>query len=181
VSAAAVALGRQLDEPLGVYAPLVRLLEELASMLMQVRPSVYTARPFLGMSGSIGEHVRHVLDHVAPLATAAPHDILTYDERVRGTSVEADSTAALATIVRMKALLTTADSAHFDQPITVTAILSRGREPVAMRSTLRRELAFVISHTVHHQALIAMLLAAAGHAAPQTFGLAPSTPTLGRS
>jgi uncharacterized damage-inducible protein DinB len=181
MSAAAVVLARELDAALGPYAPLIRLLDEVAGMLMQVRPSVYTARPFLGISGSIGEHVRHVLDHVAPLATAGPHDILTYDERVRGTSVEADSAAALATIVRIKAVLTTADSPNLDQPITVTAILSRGREPVAMRSTLRRELAFVISHTVHHQALIAMLLAAAGHAAPETFGLAPSTPRVGRS
>ena len=49
-----------------------------------------------------------------------------------------------------------------------------------MRSTLRRELAFVISHTVHHQALIAMLLAVAGLQVPESFGLAPSTPRLAR-
>lgn len=181
MSAAAVALGRELDDALGIYSPLVRLLDELASVLMQVRPAVYTARPLLGVSGSIGEHVRHVLDHIAALATGGQHDILTYDRRVRGTSIEADSAAALDAILRMKAILTTADNLRLDQPIMMTAILSRGREPVSMRSTLRRELAFVLSHTVHHQALIAMLLAVAADGVPDSFGLAPSTPHLART
>jgi uncharacterized damage-inducible protein DinB len=47
-----------------------------------------------------------------------------------------------------------------------------------MRTTRRRELAFVISHTVHHQALIAVLVALAGGEIPEAFGLAPTTPRL---
>ena len=33
-------------------------------------------------------------------------------------------------------------------------------------STLARELAFVVSHTIHHQAIIGVLLAIHGHAVP---------------
>jgi uncharacterized damage-inducible protein DinB len=181
VSVAVTEPGRALDDALGVYAPLVRLLDELASVLMQVQPAVYTARPLLGVSGSIGEHVRHVLDHIAALATGGRHDVLSYDRRVRGTSIETDSAAALDAILQMKSILTAVDEVRLDEPITVTAVLSRGREPVWMRSTLGRELAFVLSHTVHHQALIAMLLAVGGTAVPESFGLAPSTPRLARS
>ena len=35
---------------------------------------------------------------------------------------------------------------------------------------------FVLQHTIHHQALVALLLAARGVAVPHTFGYAPSTP-----
>lgn len=180
MSAVATAVARELDAAIGACAPLVRLLDELASMLMQVSPSVYTARPLLGVSGSIGEHVRHALDHVAAFAAAGQDEVLTYDGRERGTPVESDSGAALRAILRLKTALTTGASEGLDRPVAVTAVLSRGREPVSMRSTLRRELAFVVSHTVHHQALIAMLLAVAGTDVPHSFGLAPSTPRLAR-
>ena len=183
MSAAAAALRRDLHDALGIYAPLVRVLDELASMLMQVTPSAYTARPLLGVSGSIGEHVRHALDHVTAFAAARQPQVLTYDRRERGTAVEGDSGAALGAVLRIKAALTatTTAAARLDEPIAVSAILSRGSEPVSMRSTLGRELAFVVSHTVHHQALIAMLLAVNGSGVPDSYGLAPSTPRLAGS
>ena len=40
-------------------------------------------------------------------------------------------------------------------------------------STLGRELAYVNSHTIHHQALIAVLLELAGVPVPDHLGLAP--------
>jgi uncharacterized damage-inducible protein DinB len=45
-------------------------------------------------------------------------------------------------------------------------------------STHARELAFVISHTIHHCALMAVLLAVQGIPVPYRFGYAPSTPLL---
>ncbi len=42
-------------------------------------------------------------------------------------------------------------------------------------STVRRELQFLLSHTVHHFALIAVLLERFEIAVPDDFGIAPST------
>ena len=42
-------------------------------------------------------------------------------------------------------------------------------------STVRRELQFLLSHTVHHFALIAVLLERFSIAVPDDFGIAPST------
>jgi hypothetical protein len=42
-------------------------------------------------------------------------------------------------------------------------------------SSLRRELQFLISHTIHHYALIATLCARDGFELPADFGVAPST------
>jgi uncharacterized damage-inducible protein DinB len=47
---------------------------------------------------------------------------------------------------------------------------------VAGWSTLARELAFVVHHTIHHQAMIAVLFACQGHTVADSFGLAPATP-----
>jgi len=153
-----------------------RLLDALGSVLLQVSQAAYTAKPLPEVSGSVGEHVRHVLDHVAALAAARPHGVLTYDRRERGTAIETDSGAALRGIFRLKAALGDLDDATLRSSILVITILERGQPPVATWSTLNRELAFVISHTIHHQALIATLLAIGGGDVPEAFGVAPSTP-----
>ena len=157
---------------------LARLLDDLTAVLLQLSPEVYTAKSFPHVSGSIGEHVRHILDHVAAFATARPHGAMTYDMRERGTSVETDLGAALRTILRLKAMLAGMTDDYLAAPIVVSSILSRDEPPVSARSTLRRELAFVVSHTIHHQGLIAVLLAIIGVNGPDAFGLAPSTPKL---
>jgi hypothetical protein len=42
-------------------------------------------------------------------------------------------------------------------------------------SSLARELQFTLSHTVHHYALIALILRLQGFAPPADFGVAPAT------
>jgi len=160
---------------------LTRLLDDLTTVLLQVSRDVYVTKPLPHVSGSIGEHVRHVLDHVAACAAARPHGALTYDTRERGTTVETDPGAALRTILRLKAMLAGMTDEHLAAPVIVASVLSRGDPAVSARSTLSRELAFVVNHTVHHQALIAMLLAVIGVETPDAFGLAPSTPRIAES
>ena len=48
-------------------------------------------------------------------------------------------------------------------------------EPEWSTSSVRRELLFLLSHTVHHNALVKELLRARGHALADDFGVAPST------
>jgi uncharacterized damage-inducible protein DinB len=66
--------------------------------------------------------------------------------------------------------------AWLQQPIEVDAVVDPSGGSITTWSTVGRELAFVMSHTTHHQALIAMLLATMGVAAPAWFGYAPATP-----
>ena len=160
---------------------ITRLLDDLAAVLLQLPPAVYTVKPLETVSGSIGEHVRHVLDHVAAFATARPYGSLTYDTRERGTLVERDLGAALRTILRLKAMLANLTDEDLSAPVTVSSMLTRDQAPVSARSTLRRELAFVVNHTIHHQALIAVLLSVIGIDTPDAFGLAPSTPRIAQS
>jgi uncharacterized damage-inducible protein DinB len=152
-------------------------LDALMRLVMTLPPDVYAART-VRSCGAIGDHVRHVLDHAAALAGAPAALPLSYDHRTRGTAVERDPGAALREMMRLDAALERFSARSMDQPIAVTAILTDdGRESTSW-STLGRELAFVLSHTIHHQAMIALLVEGLGRPpADARFGDAPSTPT----
>jgi len=51
----------------------------------------------------------------------------------------------------------------------------RGGEPVSARSTVARELNYVVAHAIHHYALIAVIAGISGIRLPREFGVAPST------
>ena len=153
-----------------------RLLDELDSLLTEVAPDVYCARFATEVSGSIGEHVRHCLDHVSALLAADSSTTLSYDRRQRGTTVETDPAEGVRQILQLKRGLEAWSTRSLDETIRVTSMISPSGAAVTGWSTIARELAFVVSHTIHHQAIIGVLLAIHGHAVPDRFGHSPSTP-----
>lgn len=155
---------------------ITRQLDDLAAIVMSLDDETYVARPIADVSGSIGEHVRHCLDHISALVAANAARPLSYDHRERGTSVEREPAEALRSIMRLKSVLARWGDRAIDDPICVVAMLTPAGETVTGWSTLARELAFVNSHTIHHQAMIAVLLSLAGLDVPDRLGLAPATP-----
>lgn len=152
-----------------------RQLDELASLVMTADAGAYIARPLSDVTGSIGEHIRHCLDHIAALVRSGPSQPLSYDRRERGTSIESDPAEALRHILRLKAALDRWDGRTLADPIHVTSLVAPGQS-VSGWSTLGREVAFVLSHTIHHLAVIAVLMAVQGLNVPERLGYAPSTP-----
>jgi hypothetical protein len=153
-----------------------RMLSEMEMLLIGMDQETYCGRFAPGVSGSIGEHVRHCLDHVSALLTADPAATLSYDHRHRGTAVETEPASAIRHLVECRRVLDTWGGRSLDEPVRVSSLIAASGESVTGWSTLARELAFVMSHTIHHQALIAVLLAIRGHGVPDRFGYAPSTP-----
>jgi uncharacterized damage-inducible protein DinB len=157
-------------------APLRDLLDALMALVIAIPADVYTARP-VNACGAIGGHVRHVLDHIAALVAASPMRTLSYDHRARGTTVEHDPGAAIHEMMRLDAALARWTDQRLDDSIVVTAMTST-HESLSSWSTLARELTFVVAHTVHHQAMIALLLEWQGMPLPsERFGIAPATPS----
>lgn len=151
-------------------------LNELRRLVMTLPTAAYRART-ANASGAIGEHVRHVLDHLSALVGASPTAVLSYDNRTRGTSVESDPSAAVSEMMRLDLALERWTDRSLDEPIAVAAVLDADGQSVTGWSTFARELAFVMNHTIHHQAIIALLLEFQGHQAlGDRFGYAPSTP-----
>lgn len=150
-------------------------LRGLGSIIEDLPDDLFTARSGRA-SGSIGEHVRHSLDHARALLSLSDAEDLTYDARLRGTPVETSARIAAHAIRSTCSDLEALNSVPPDRPIRLYLIDEPGRSPSEVRSTLGREMAFVVQHTIHHCALIGLLLERRGVPIPARFGYAPSTP-----
>jgi uncharacterized damage-inducible protein DinB len=155
--------------------PLARLIEELACVVGMLSDAQYVQKPVGVVPSSVGGHVRHCLDHVRALLVAAESGQLDYDRRERGTPVESSRDAALAAAAECAAALRRLSPASLDRPLRVDVLLTADGAPHVFRSSVGRELAYVLSHTIHHNALIAAMVKTLGGELPERFGYAPST------
>jgi uncharacterized damage-inducible protein DinB len=158
-----------------VAAPLVRLLDEMCHVVGGLSDAQYVQKPVGVMSSSIGGHVRHWLDHVSALLASVETGRLSYDHRERGTSIETDRWAALAAITQLAVRLRDLRASDLDRPLDVESLLAADDEPQTFGSTVGRELAYVVSHSVHHNAIIGAMVQTLGGRVPPRFGYAPST------
>ena len=144
--------------------------------LLDVTPDLdYLSRPEGGVSGSVGAHVRHCLDHVRAVLDAADGSLLSYDRRERDTALEHNRTLGVLALRQQGSRLAALVGRPADQPLHLEAQVDCSGGTVEVVSSLGRELVFVLQHTIHHQAIIALLLAARGVTIPGRFGYAPST------
>ncbi len=155
---------------------LIRLLDQLGDVLMSLDDRTYAEPPAGRPSGSIGAHVRHCLDHVAAFLDGVSQGALSYDRRTRGTAVEADRAAALERIEALTSTLVDLDPRTLDRPLRLDVQLDPAGLACSVISTAGRELTYVISHTVHHHATMAVLLSDRAAALPYRFGVAAATP-----
>lgn len=159
---------------------LVRLLDQLAGMIESLDDETYAARPAGRPSGSIGAHVRHSLDHVAAFLDGLSFGAFSYDRRLRGTDVEASRLAALERLAALTGAVLDLDPGVLQRPLRLDVQLDLRGEGCSVLTTGGRELAFVISHTIHHNATMGVLLSERGARLPERFGLAPATPAIAR-
>lgn len=125
----------------------------------------------------IGAHFRHVLDHYSSFFSGLGLGRIDYDARARDAALETDPALASDAAQRIIEQLERCPSSLAGQPIQVNAAVAtvtHGR-PQWTDSTVARELAFLLSHTVHHYALIALHARQRGIELGEDFGVAPST------
>jgi uncharacterized damage-inducible protein DinB len=148
---------------------------QLADVIESLTAGQYRQKPVGIVPSSVGGHVRHCLDHVQGVLAAVQTGRLNYDHRERGTEVETDRHAALCTIQLQERQLRRLAWLRSDLPLELTALLSPTLPPVTVTTSLGRELAFLLSHTVHHSALVAVMVKLLGESVPERFGYAPAT------
>jgi len=133
---------------------------------------------------SIGEHVRHALDHYSCLFNGLAQNLIEYDNRERRAEVEESRSIAKSrlrdTIEQLRALLDSTDHARTLQVKLLTGdgkTVQQSQATPGYGSSLARELAFLHSHTVHHNASVAVLLRlyGVGDLVPRSLGIAPAT------
>lgn len=154
---------------------LVEILRQTAEVIASLSQNDYTAPINGNHSGTIGGHVRHCLDHVSALLLGIETGEIDYDHRERGTPEEKDRHKAFAVVQELERQLLDLPQAVLNDPVEVRAMVSTNGPPIDLASNIAREFVFVLSHTIHHNAMIAAAVKARGHSVPDGFGYAPST------
>lgn len=153
----------------------VSVLDDGVRFVRGIDDAIYTQRHDAAAGSSVGGHFRHVLDHYLRLLDGIGCGRVDYDARERDLRIEQDREVAVAAAERLLAgcaMLAELDPA-FPLPVACS-VSSDGPAPTVV-SSLGREMVFVISHAVHHYAIMAMMGRHLGAEVPERFGYAPST------
>ncbi|MDX2147142.1 MAG: hypothetical protein SFZ23_06430 [Planctomycetota bacterium] len=152
------------------------LLCQCAGLIELIPDRVYATESRTIRGGTIGKHVRHVLDHYSAILTSlADQCPIDYDHRERGLSMEASREAAMEAIRETRSRIESLGSGTLAQRVRVRVMVSGDGSEVELDSTIGRELAFATHHAVHHQAMMKAMAAEFGVELSSEFGKAPST------
>lgn len=158
-------------------APNIAVLRQGLDLFERLGPERYAATlPELAVSG-VGGHFRHVHDSYCCLLGGLAEGRIDYDARRRDARFERELPHAAREVAACIAALEALDAADAERELWVRMDVQPDDDPDASwcRSTLARELRFLLSHTIHHYALIRVLLRAGGCECDEAFGVAPST------
>ena len=152
----------------------IEFLKQAQRLIDELSDDQYQNNDLPPFNSGVGKHIRHVLDFYRAFLNRQ-QDKVNYDQRVRQPEVEVDRSVAIQHIEDVCQAL--AKETAID-----AAVWSKNDEAVETpadqgyrRSTIGRELQFLVNHTVHHYAVIAILLHGQGFKTPQGFGVAIST------
>lgn len=154
------------------------IIEQAIDLLNELSPREYQTVLTPHFSGSIGAHMRHVIDHFLALQQGVIDGAVDYNVRHRHNTVEQFPQSALEVLNRLKKWISSLDTQACEQPLSVTSEIDvQETRSVTCNSTLERELVFVSSHAIHHYALIRIMCSMQNKDIPALFGYAPATVT----
>ena len=153
----------------------VESCERMLLVTRTVSPAQYGAR--WKEHNGIGPHMRHAFEHLAALMDGRDLGVVSYDGRERNAALERDPVAFSEAMDRVVGWASTLTPEMLDVPLSVCQIPRVDAPEARSASTLRRELLFLTSHTIHHLAIVAMLAELQGVDLPADLGVAYSTTT----
>ncbi len=105
------------------------------------------------LSGAtIGQHIRHILEFYLLLVSGSFTGTINYDKRERDMRIETDPSFTNKVI---ESLLSGIDTLDESQTVKFEADYSKsGSSQNSISSSVGRELAYCIEHSIHHQAII---------------------------
>lgn len=159
-----------------VVAAADHVLGQCADLIGRISDETFSSPSRVLPGGSIGKHLRHMIDHFSAAAEAAATGLsIDYDHRERNVPMERDTRAALQAIGAVRARLREAAERPMSTPVTVRVMLSGSGELADLTSSAAREIFFAMHHAVHHQAMMRAIAAEFGTEVDVDFGKAPST------
>ncbi len=127
-------------------------------------------------SSSVGAHIRHILDRFHCFLAGMPAGSIDYDARKRDKSIENNlDVAAFALVSVSRRIESMAALDDLETAITVCESVHHQGPAVTMPSTVGRELMGLVAHSIHHLAIIALIVKSYGYEMDSDFGKAAST------
>lgn len=153
------------------------VLAQASALLGRLSDADYVASGGIPGQSPIGAHLRHALDHYRSFLAGLSEGKVDYEARHRDSAVEHDRLLAADEVARLREGLEQVATQAGDRELLVNlrSLVDPGAGPDWSRSTLKRELQFLVSHTVHHFAIIRVRLLDLGIDPDEEFGMAPST------
>ena len=133
-----------------------------------------TAPPALAHNGP-GSHLRHIHDLYLCFLRDRGECRVDYDRRERDERFERDPVHAARAIERTLAELRALPEPALFGELAVKMDADPADPEPFVPSTVERELVFLLSHTIHHYALMALILRAQDFECDAEFGVAPAT------
>lgn len=150
-------------------------LQEVKKMLTSLNEAQYQFKSALLSGASIGQHIRHILEFYLCLLNGRGKKVVNYDSRERNLDLETNPAFAIYTIDK---LCSNFILIQHDQELFLEGDFSSDdNSQLSIKSSINRELAYCLEHSIHHQALIKVGLKEQNieNLLDENFGVAPAT------
>ena len=152
----------------------IHYLHQAVALLDRLDDGLY-CKPVASFYGSsVGGHLRHCIEHYLSFLSGMESGKVDYDDRKREERLEILTAEASGVLVE----ITNAFNSLLEgePPVGVLVKMDCGGDEIEWQpSTTGRELQFLVSHTVHHFAMIGGICRALEVEMGENFGVAPST------
>jgi len=155
----------------------ILFLQQGIELLRNISDELYTSDNGRYHKSGIGRHFRHIIEHYFSFLNGYAGKI-DYDNRERDPRLETDR---MFMINKFREVTDSLEAIYHDPELLDQRVEVRTNEGIGedgsplSSSSYRRELQFLISHTVHHYALIGLILKTLDYTPDPSFGVAPST------
>ncbi|MCA8979724.1 MAG: DinB family protein [Planctomycetes bacterium] len=153
----------------------VRLLQQGVDLLSSIDDELYVHADARISDSCVGSHMRHCIDFYQRFLGGVYSGKVDYDKRERDPRIESDRAHAIVEMESIERALQAFGEGPEGMRLEVQSDAGTGDKGHWAFSSVERELQVLASHTVHHYALIAVILRSVGHDPGRGFGVAPST------
>ncbi len=145
-------------------------LKSLKEVIASCDDQAYLMVSKPAFQSSLGQHARHIVEHYQCfLKQMSEGKALNYDLRCRDPRLDNERETCISEIDSLIIALNKL------QTLDVDVQLSDDYSQYEARSSLCRELMFLVSHTEHHNAMIAAMKRISGDCVDESFGVANAT------
>ena len=130
----------------------IETLNNLAKLISPL-DKIYSQKNSHLINETIGKHVRHIIDFYLCFINGIKNKFIDYDKRERNTKVENDKEYAIQTI---SAIIDQLNNGYLNTPITINLNLSITKS--SLKSSLERELMYIVDHAIHHGHIIQIFI-----------------------